>query len=309
MFGRLVQKELLSQLLDLRFVVVCALCALLSALSVYVGIQNHVRRSDEYNTVTRASQRAFQEASIDKGNLSDLIRYGYRWNRRPEVLSSVVYGLSGTTGKEAHIRYRKPPLFENSHFATDPIHGLFEVLDLAFIVKVVLSLAVLLFTHDAVCGEKEGGTLRLYASFSVVSFEGGPGQAPRLDGGRPGAVSIRLSIGLLGAGPFSGHRAPGRGLDANRFLNGCVYPLSNRVCGVRAMGIRVDPSTVSRFSWTPCTLDGLDLRGSEPGRRGRQANDSGTDIDRAAKKKNGPASIAKQGIGCRNSRLLPSFPC
>lgn len=33
--------------------------------------------------------------------------------------------------------------------------------------KVVLSLAVLLFTHDAVCGEKEAGTLRLTGSFSL----------------------------------------------------------------------------------------------------------------------------------------------
>ena len=44
---------------------------------------------------------------------------------------------------------------------------LFGVLDLAFIVKVVLSLCVLLFTYDAICGEKEQGTLRLYASYPV----------------------------------------------------------------------------------------------------------------------------------------------
>jgi hypothetical protein len=65
------------------------------------------------------------------------------------------------------IRHQESPLFEASVFETDPIHALFEVLDLAFIVKVVLSLAVLLFIYDAVCGEKEGGTLRLYASFPV----------------------------------------------------------------------------------------------------------------------------------------------
>ena len=33
--------------------------------------------------------------------------------------------------------------------------------------KVVFSLCVLLFTYDAICGEKEAGTLRLYASFPV----------------------------------------------------------------------------------------------------------------------------------------------
>ena len=167
MFGRLVQKELLHHLLDFRFIIVFALCALLSALSVYVGGLNYARRLQEYSVVSENSRRAFQEASLDKGRLLDLIWLGYRWNRRPEVLSPVVYGLSGILGREAIVRYQQSPLFETSFFAVDPIHALFEVLDLSFIVKMVLSLAVLLFTYDAICGEKEGGTLRLYASFPV----------------------------------------------------------------------------------------------------------------------------------------------
>ena len=57
--------------------------------------------------------------------------------------------------------------FEGSSFETDPVHALFGVLDLDFIVKIVLSLCVLLLTYDSICGEKEAGTLRLYASFSV----------------------------------------------------------------------------------------------------------------------------------------------
>ncbi len=165
MFGRLVQKELLTHLLDFRFIAVFALCALLSSLSVYVGGRNYDRRLREYTSVSESNRRAFQESSLDIGRLYDLINIGYRWNRRPEVLSPVVYGLSGTLGWEAIIRYQRPPLFETSPFVTDPIHALFGVLDLAFIVKLVLSLAVLLFTYDAVCGEKETGTLRLYASF------------------------------------------------------------------------------------------------------------------------------------------------
>ena len=49
----------------------------------------------------------------------------------------------------------------------DPIHPLFGILDFAFMVKVILSLCVLLLTYDAVCGEKEGGTLRLFSSLPV----------------------------------------------------------------------------------------------------------------------------------------------
>lgn len=108
------------------------------------------------------------QTSLQKGSFYDLLWGGYSWNRRPEALSTVVYGLSGTLGQEVRIQYRRNFQFEASLFATDPIHALFGVLDLAFMVKIVVSLCMFLFTHDAVCGEKEGGTLRLYASFPVA---------------------------------------------------------------------------------------------------------------------------------------------
>ena len=52
-------------------------------------------------------------------------------------------------------------------FLGEKFTSMFGVLDLAFIVKIVMSLVALLFTYDAISGEKEDGTFRLYASFSV----------------------------------------------------------------------------------------------------------------------------------------------
>lgn len=158
---------MLHYLLDFRFVAVFAFCALLSVLSAYAGAQRYTRQLREYNAVSENNRRAFQEKSIDQGRLYDLYWYGYQWNRRPEVLSLLVFGLSGDMGREAYIGYQNAPVFEAGVFETDPIHALFEVLDLAFVAGVVMSLCALMFTFDAVCGEKEGGTLRLYASFPV----------------------------------------------------------------------------------------------------------------------------------------------
>ena len=47
----------------------------------------------------------------------------------------------------------------------NPAHRLFGTLDLAFIVEIVLSISAFMLTFDAVCGEKEAGTLRLQAAF------------------------------------------------------------------------------------------------------------------------------------------------
>ena len=144
MFRRLVQKEILNHLLDLRFAFVMALCVGLCALSVYAGCRNYARQLREYDSVSTENRRNFQENSIDRGRLFDLVWVGYKWNRRPAVLSPVVYGLSGSLGQEVLVRYQRAPVFEASLFETDPFHALFEVLDLAFVINVVLSLCVIL---------------------------------------------------------------------------------------------------------------------------------------------------------------------
>lgn len=167
MVARIVKKELLDRLLDLRFVAVFALCAALSALSVYAGGRSYARQVQEYDAVSDQNRRTFKETSLEKGRLYDVRWIGYKWNRRPEVLTPLVFGLSGVLGREVWVSYQRGPLFEASVFESDPIHLLFEGLDLAFIVKVVLSLSILLFTYDVICGEKEGGTLRLQTSFPV----------------------------------------------------------------------------------------------------------------------------------------------
>ena len=166
MFFRLIQKELLHHVLDFRFVAIFALCTLLSVLGVYVGIRNYDRQLQQHNAVSEYNRARMQER-FEKNSLWDLIRQGIHWNRRPEVLSPVVYGMSGELGQEVQIQYPRVPFFEDSLFSVDPIHALFGILDFAFIVKIILSLCVLLLTHDAICGEKELGTLRLAASFSV----------------------------------------------------------------------------------------------------------------------------------------------
>ena len=167
MFGRLVQKELLHHLLDLRFLLVFVLCVFLVSVGTVSGVRNHLEQLQQHRAVSKRSQAALQ-TSLERGRLHDLYKSGgYRWNRRPEVLSPVVYGKSGSLGQEVKIQYRQWFPFEASRFATDPIHALFGVLDVAFVVKIVLSLCMLLFTYDAVCGEKEAGTLRLYTSFPL----------------------------------------------------------------------------------------------------------------------------------------------
>ena len=166
MYARIVKKELLHYLLDLRFIGVLALSTLISLLSIYAGIRTYSKQSQQYDTVFEKN-RSYMKRSIQSNNLWALQSYGYPWNRRPEVLSPLVYGMSGKLGQVVQIHHKRLLDFTGSLFSMDPIHPLFGILDFAFMVKVILSMCVLLLTYDAVCGEKEGGTLRLFASLSV----------------------------------------------------------------------------------------------------------------------------------------------
>ena|GEM_PF-1523171 len=167
--GRLIRKELLGYLLDFRFVAIFLLSVLLSVLSVDVGVKNYGHRLEQQRVVSSANKARLATA-LEKGGgrgVWDLTRQGIIWNREPETLSPVVFGMSGKLGSEVHIQYPYPPSYEDSLFSVDPIHALFGILDFSFIVKVILSLCVLLLTYDTVCGEKESGTFRLTASFPV----------------------------------------------------------------------------------------------------------------------------------------------
>jgi ABC-type transport system involved in multi-copper enzyme maturation permease subunit len=52
----------------------------------------------------------------------------------------------------------------DSKYSSNPVFAVFGALDLSYIVKIVLSLFAILFTYDAIVGEKERGTLKLALS-------------------------------------------------------------------------------------------------------------------------------------------------
>ena len=107
MFSHLIQKELRHYMHDFRFVAIFVLCASLSALSVYVGGEKYRQQLREYMTVSQSNQNRLR-TTLEKGYISNLWWFGYNWNRRPEVLSPLVYGLSGKLGQEVNLHAQRP---------------------------------------------------------------------------------------------------------------------------------------------------------------------------------------------------------
>jgi len=70
-------------------------------------------------------------------------------------------------GRVATVNVAFDPNLVDSKYESNPVFSIFGALDLTFIVKIILSLFAILFTYDAIVGEKEKGTLKLTLSNNV----------------------------------------------------------------------------------------------------------------------------------------------
>jgi len=160
MFGTLVQKELKAIVLSPKFTVTFLVATCLMLLSVYIGIQEFRAVTAQYETAVTLAQQELDQAS----GWHSVIDRAYR---RPDPLQIFVSGLSYDIGRWSVIDDSDTVRLRHSAYADDPIFAVFRFVDFAFIMLVVMSLLAILFTYDAINGEREDGTLRLVFSNAI----------------------------------------------------------------------------------------------------------------------------------------------
>lgn len=150
-------KELKAIIQSPKFVGTFAVCAVLMFLSVYIGIREYQASVRQYETAGRLTEQRMQEQS-------SWFRVTNRAHRAPNPLQIFASGLSYDIGRFSEINAQEGVRLRHSVYSDDPIFAVFRFIDFTFIVQIVLSLFAVLFTYDAVSGEREGGTLRLVFS-------------------------------------------------------------------------------------------------------------------------------------------------
>ena len=175
MLKDIIKKEILETITSAKFVFTFLLCAILILLSVYTGV-----------TTYRADQKEFSAAvALNKKNLESQPSYqalaglGTKINKPPQVLGAIASGVDEAVGRVASVNIAYDPNLVDSKYESNPVFSVFGALDLTFIVKIVLSLFAILFTYDAIVGEKERGTLKLTLSNRVPAGQADPGQSHR----------------------------------------------------------------------------------------------------------------------------------
>jgi len=163
MLKDIIRKEIVETITSPKFVFTFLLCAVLILLSVYTGISNYAAEQKEYNAAVALNKKNLESQK----NYQSLAGLGTKVNRPPQVLSAISSGVDEAVGRVATVNVAYDPSLVESKYESNPVFSVFGALDLAFIVKIVLSLFAILFTYNAICGEKESGTLKLTLSNKV----------------------------------------------------------------------------------------------------------------------------------------------
>lgn len=163
MLKNVVQKEILDNIISPKFVFTFLLCTILIVISVYTGISNYRADLKEYNSAVALNKKNL-EGQPSWGALAGV---GTKLTKPPQVLSTIITGIQDAVGRNATVNIAYDPTLIDSKYDSNPVFAIFGPLDLTLIVKIVLSLFAILFTFDAIVGEKERGTLKLTLSNRV----------------------------------------------------------------------------------------------------------------------------------------------
>jgi ABC-type transport system involved in multi-copper enzyme maturation permease subunit len=194
----ILRKELLANLLSLRFALGLALSAAMMGIAGYVLLEDYAARHQTYLAAVQEHQEALQQAKvystiavtvdIPPSPLSIFSRGASDLPTAIRVSPYVIPSLSGEGGGGSGIY-----LGGNSNRPYNPLLRVFSTIDLVFVVSTILSLFALLLVFDSFSGEREQGTLPLLMTCPV-------GRLELLAGKFLGAlvtVAVPLALGFL----------------------------------------------------------------------------------------------------------------
>ena len=141
-------REFLDNLLDLRFLIGLVLCLVVTVACIAILAHNCRRELADYSLRVNMQDDFLSHYATD-----DALVATNRQQKPPERFRPLIVGIP-----------RNEAL---GSFDDDPLPILFPPLDFLFIVTIVMSVLALLFSYDAVTGERQRGTLRLVISNSI----------------------------------------------------------------------------------------------------------------------------------------------
>jgi len=165
MLKTIIIKELQNNLYSLRFHISFLLCIVIFAVGTIAFLKNQDAKMQEYSKYRAEFRNELKETAESNAGKLAVNKRAFIWRPRANAFISdckekyfpnrFIYSAYNVYG------------FEVGPGGTNPFLSTFQDLNWSFIVSVVLSFTVLLFTFDTISGEKETGALGLTLSNSI----------------------------------------------------------------------------------------------------------------------------------------------
>ena len=175
----LIQKEMMHHILSARFVALLLMCVLLIPLNLHINYHHYLKRQTDYQE--QETLKGEDTLKDENGKESAGPKHSFSFTAKtmtdpnfevsklilkPTPLSVFATGLESALPSYLGMTRNGITRGEAS-LSTAPIAFLLGHLDFVFVVSTVFSLLALLFTFDAVAGEREAGTLRITLANSL----------------------------------------------------------------------------------------------------------------------------------------------
>ncbi len=152
-------RELLDAVVSRKLLWISILCCLPIPLSVLVN----QRALDQFTAYQARAQMDYERS---KTGFLATDQIEVRAFRPKSSLAGLAFGLESTVPNTVLLR-RDGMSIGQGQAQENPIASLFGRIDMLFVVRFILSLAAIILTFNAICGEKEQGTLSLIFSSAV----------------------------------------------------------------------------------------------------------------------------------------------
>ena len=178
MLMTLIQKEMMHHILSARFVALLLMCVLLIPLNLHINYHHYLKRQTDYQEQEKRKDEDALEDENSKDSTGVQVSFKFSAKEKdpnfevsklilkPTPLSVFATGLESALPSYLGMTRNGITRGEAS-LSTAPVAFLLGHLDFVFVVSTVFSLLALLFTFDAVAGEREAGTLRITLSNSL----------------------------------------------------------------------------------------------------------------------------------------------
>jgi ABC-type transport system involved in multi-copper enzyme maturation permease subunit len=150
MLKTIIAREFLNNILNLRFMIGLVLCIIVTVACIMILAHDYRQEMADYNIRVNLQDEILDNyAKADRHRLLGMLRP----QKPPERFRPLIIGIPGNE--------------DLGFFDYNPLPILFPPLDFLFIVTIIMSLLAMLFSYDAIAGERQSGTLRLVIANSI----------------------------------------------------------------------------------------------------------------------------------------------